>query len=131
MSNGKAGRVKKEDGAVPRALKGSRRRLPPKGARDFYASVLEEAERAAFEAAHEIEGLDEEIALLRVKLQTALAELPEDHELLLKGIGLMVRAVSARYRISGKAEEDLYQSVVGVLEGLGDVLLPEGQSNGG
>ena len=97
---------------------------PPSGPR-FYASVLAEAERTALEAAREMEGLDEEIALLRVKLQTALAERPEDHDLLLKGVALLVRAVATRYRISGPAQEDLYQSIVGVLKGVGAALLPE------
>ena len=96
---------------------------PPSGPR-FYASVLAEAERTALEAARQLEGLDEEIALLRVKLQSALAERPDDHDLLLKSVSLLVRAVATRYRIAGPAQEDLYQSIVGVLKGVGAALLP-------
>jgi len=112
-------------GAVP--VRG--RRKTRRTVKDFYAAALKEAEQAALEDARELEGLDEEIAVLRVKLQTALAERPEDFTLLLRGVDLMVRAVSARYRISGKGEDDLYQSVVGVLKGIGTVLLPEGESH--
>lgn len=76
--------------------------------------------------ARRMEGLDEEVALLRVKLREALSQRPEDYSLLLKLSAMLVRAVSTRYRMSRKAEEDLYQSVLGVLRGVGGVLFPEG-----
>jgi hypothetical protein len=76
--------------------------------------------------ARRMEGLDEEVALLRVKLREALAQRPEDYSLLLKISAMLVRAVSTRHRLSRKAEEDLYQSVLGVLRGVGGVLFPEG-----
>lgn len=98
---------------------------PTRRARGFYDTVLEEAERAALESARAVDGLDEEIALLRVKLQAALAERPEDHDLLLKSVSLLVRAVATRYRIAGPARDDLYQSILGVIQGVGAALLPE------
>ena len=98
-------------------------------ARDFYTRALGEAEKNLLPQARELEGLDEEIALLRVKLIQALREKPQDLELLLKGVGMLVRAVSTRYRLSKNAEEDLYQSVLGVLRGIGDALSPE-EGNG-
>jgi len=98
-------------------------------ARDFYGRALGEAEKNLLPEARELEGLDEEIALLRVKLIQALREKPQDLELLLKGVGMLVRAVSTRYRLSKKGEEDLYQSVLGVLRGIGDALSPE-EGNG-
>jgi len=100
-----------------------------RGAREFYARALGEAEKTLLPQARELEGLDEEIALLRVKLIQALREKPQDLELLLKGVGMLVRAVSTRYRLSKKAEDDLYQSVLGVLRGVGDALFPE-EGNG-
>ncbi len=98
-------------------------------ASDFYTRALGEAEKNLLPQARELEGLDEEIALLRVKLIQALREKPQDLELLLKGVGMLVRAVSTRYRLSKKGEEDLYQSVLGVLRGIGDALSPE-EGNG-
>ncbi len=76
--------------------------------------------------ARRMEGLDKEVALLRVKLRDALSQRPEDYSLLLKLSAMLVRAVSTRYRLSRKAEEDLYQSVLGVLRGVGGALFPEG-----
>lgn len=89
---------------------------------NFYASVLTEAEQARLPEAKEVEGLDEEMALLRVKLASLLESQPQDMALLLRGLALLVQAAKARYRLSAKAEEDLYQSVLGVLRGIGGAL---------
>lgn len=103
----------------------ARRARPPKRARDFYGSALDAAERIELEAASEIDGLDNEIALLRLKLRQVLAERPTDLPLMLRGIDLLVRAVSARYRLSKKAERDLADSLANVLRGVGGLLMPE------
>ncbi len=103
----------------------ARRARTPKRARDFYGSALDSAERIEFERAADIEGLDEEIALLRTKLRGALAERPSDLPLMLRGIELLVKAVSARYRLSKKAERELADSLGNVLRGVGGLLLPE------
>ena len=102
--------------------KASQPKRPPDG---FYDRALTEAERLLLPEARELEGLDEEIALLRVRLNTALQERPQDLPVLLRGIELLVKAVAARYRLSRKAEGDLYQSAVGVLRGIGGVIWPE------
>ncbi|MBI4297986.1 MAG: hypothetical protein HY676_05585 [Chloroflexi bacterium] len=98
----------------------------PKKDEGFYDAILEEAERVRLPRARRVEGLDEEIALLRVRLGSLLEGQPENLPLFLKGMEMLVKAVAARYRLSKKAEADLYQSVVGVLKGVGDMLWPEG-----
>src|SRR3972149_5626254 len=95
-------------------------------ARSFYDSALTEAERHQLAQAQEVEGLDEEIALLRLRLSQLAAEKPENLELLVKGMGMLVKAVATKFRLSKKAEADLYQSVLGVLRGIGATLWPEG-----
>lgn len=100
-----------------------RRKASVKG---FYQEALSEAEQVLLPEARKMEGLDEEIALLRVKLQRAVEEHPEDLTLLWKGIGLLVKAVAAQYRLSKKAEDDLYENILGVLRGIGGALYPEG-----
>ncbi len=105
--------------------KPSRPRRGARLARDFYGSALDSAERIEFEAASKIEGLDYEIALLRTKLRNILKESPEDLQLMLCGIELLVKAVSARYRLSKQAEDDLAESLAGVIRGFGGQLLPE------
>jgi hypothetical protein len=108
--------------ARPRRAKAGR---SSKLTRDFYGSALEAAERIALEQAAEVEGLDEEIAVLRVKLRDVLQRQPEDLPLMLRGIELLVKAVSARYRLSKEAEGDLSESIAGVVRGVGGLLMPE------
>ncbi len=96
---------------------------------DFYGSALDSAEQIELEAASDIEGLDREIALLRMKLRAVVSERPEDLPLMLRGIELLVKAVSARYRLSKQAEEDLAGSLAGVIRGVGGLLMPEAFSD--
>jgi len=97
-------------------------------ARRFYAEALSAAERADLPVALEIEGLDEEIAVLRLRLRSALEEHPDELQLMFKGIDLLTKAVAARYRLSKKSERELAASIAGALEGLAD-LLPEGEGD--
>ena len=95
-------------------------------ARDFYADVLSEASRARLEKARELEGINEEIALLRVKLRDVMAENPEKVELMYKGIDMLMKAVATRYKLSPKSKDDLNDSIIGVINGIGRELWPEG-----
>lgn len=105
------------------SLRGPNRR--EKVAEDFYGSALDAAEQIDLEAASDIEGLDREIALLRMKLRKAVSERPEDLQLMLHGMTTLVNAVSARYRLSKRAEEELSESIAGVMRGVGGLLSPE------
>ena len=95
-------------------------------ARDFYADVLSEASRARLDEARELEGINEEIALLRVKLRDVMAENPEKVELMYKGMDMLMKAVATRYKLSPKSKNDLNDSIVGVINGIGRELWPEG-----
>lgn len=103
---------------------------PGPNARQFYSQALREAEQLLLAQAKEVDGLDQEIALFRVKLRQSLTQEPGDYERLLKVANFLVKALSTRYRISRQGEEDLYQSVLGVLKGIGGVLFPEGLEEG-
>ncbi len=91
----------------------------------FYASALTRAERARFPKARMAEGVDEEIALLRIRLHSLASEHPEQLELLLKGVASLVRAVALKYKLSDKPVEDLSRNIAGVLRGIGGALEPE------
>ena len=93
--------------------------------RAFYESAMDEAEGNLLQDARKIEGLDEEIAVLRVKLRTAVDDHAENLPLMFRGIGLLVKAVSARYRLSKQSEADLSDSLDRVIQGAGSVLMPE------
>ncbi|MBI5285094.1 MAG: hypothetical protein HY874_08385 [Chloroflexi bacterium] len=88
----------------------------------FYASVLDEAELAA---AFEVEGVDDELAILRMRLKALLDERPEEFELMLKGVQMILRAAGARYRMSAKSKQDLGHTLAALVEGTGAALFPE------
>ncbi len=94
-------------------------------AENFYSQALNKAERVQLQKADGIAGFDDEIAMLRVKLYSALENHQENVPLMLRGIDLLVKAVSARYRLSKKAEEDLSDSLAGLIRGVGGLLAPE------
>jgi len=98
-------------------------------ARSFYDSTLSEAERISLPQAREIEGLEEEIALLRVKLKSAIAQHPENMTLVLKGIAMIIRAVATKYRLSKEAKENLADAIDSVLKEIGGALYPEAFSH--
>ncbi|MFQ5879777.1 MAG: hypothetical protein ACE5IZ_06375 [Dehalococcoidia bacterium] len=108
------------------AVKTRRRRPSP---RRFYRQALSEAERLELDAARQVEGLDEEIALLRLRLRRALVDHPEDMQLMTKGMELLVKAVAAKYRLPPRARRDLADNLAAVIENVGGLLLPEGLPN--
>lgn len=99
-------------------------RKAPARVRGFYDDALTEAERLQLAKARRVEGLEEEIAVLRVRLFTALKERPEDLDLLRQGVALIVRAVATQYRLSPKARKDLADRMAAVLNSIGDQILP-------
>ena len=90
--------------------------------KSFYAQALSEAERVLLSEAREIEGLDEEIALLRVKLASALEEHPDNMPLMLRAVDMLVKTVAVRYRLSRKSQENLAEAIDGVLKEVGGAL---------
>ena len=92
--------------------------------RNLYRGSLTEAEQEALDTAQQVEGLADEIAMLRVKLMTAIDERLEDLTLIVGGVNMLVKAVAAQYRLSPKAKGELAESITAVLNNLGDQLLP-------
>ncbi len=86
----------------------------------FYERALGGAEHAelleAFQEAHRERGLEGEAALLRALLRTTLQRQPEDWDLLLSGVRLLVNVLLAQHRLSGQQAEDLVGSLAGVVE---------------
>ena len=87
----------------------------------LYGDRLLPEQQGIYEKAIQIKGLDDEIALLRVIIH----ENVEDHQLVLRAIALLARALATRYRLSGEHEDELYQNILGVLKGIGEAVLPE------
>ena len=100
-------------------LKKRRRSPVPMDPQSFYREALSQAERLRIPGARQVMGLEEEIALMRVRLVSQAQEHPDSFELLIKGVSLLVRAVATQYRLSPAAQHHLEQSIVGVLDSVG------------
>src|SRR4030042_683481 len=81
----------------------------------FYGQVLNEAERLELEEARGVEGIDEEIAVLRVKLRELIVAAPEKFDLHLKLAATIARLVSTRYTITKEQRRSLKEAITKVL----------------
>lgn len=88
-------------------------------ARRFYTDALHEAEKPDFEEAMGVDGIDQEIAVLRLRLRTLIDKKPEDFALMLRGIDLLSKAVATRYKLSPAATEELSLALESTLKSLG------------
>jgi hypothetical protein len=90
--------------------------------------VLDEAERMELQVALEVQGLDEEIALLRWKLRSLLEKEPENIKLLLQATNTLARLVKSRYNLSRDEDATLKDTILKVLK---ELALPLGMKMGG
>ena len=91
--------------------------------RSFYSRVLDEAEKLGLEEARDVEGLDEEIAMLRVKLRELIENEPERYDLHIKVTNTLARLVGIRYSISKEQKKSLKEAITRVLT---DIAVPLG-----
>jgi hypothetical protein len=89
----------------------------------FYARVLDEAERLDFELASGVEGIDDEIALLRVKIKSLLENEPENIRLIMQVTNALERLIRTRYNISKEQRKGLKEAIGNVLK---DIAIPLG-----
>ena len=109
-----------------------RKKSSPKGSRksersDFYSKVLDEAEKLDFKAAADVDGIDNEIALLRVKIKSVLEKDPENIKLIMQATNTLAGLVKTRYRINKEQRQGLKEAIGNVLK---DVAIPLGISIG-
>ena len=109
-----------------------RKRGAPKGNQNarkhgFYSKVLDEVEKLDFELATGVEGIDDEIALLRVKIKSLLERDPENIKLIMQATNTLARLIRTRYNIGKEDKKGLKEAIGNVLR---DVALPLGISIG-
>ena len=81
----------------------------------FYSKVLDEAQQMDLEIAEGVEGLDDEIAMLRVKIKALLEKDPENIQLIMQASSTLARLVRTRYNLEkgqGKGLKDAIQNVL-------------------
>ena len=89
----------------------------------FYSRVLDEAERLDFELASGVNGIDDEIALLRVKIKSILGDEPKNVKLLVDVTNALERLIRTRYKITREQRKGLKEAIGNVLR---DIALPLG-----
>jgi len=91
----------------------------------FYSRALTEAEKVQLDEASFVEGLDEEIALLRVKLRELVENEPDRIDLYLEAANTIARLIRTRYQITSEQKRSLKDAITNVLA---EVAVPLGIS---
>jgi hypothetical protein len=94
----------------------------------FYSRVFDEAEKPDFTFAIGIEGIDEEIALLRMEIKKSISGGDERNLILLvKAAGALEKLIRTRYQITANQRRGLKEAIGNVIK---DVLVPLGVNIG-
>src|SRR4030042_3902163 len=94
----------------------------------FYSRVLDEAELLDFERASGVNGIDDEIALLRVEIKKAITGGDSKNlRLLVEATNALERLIWTRYRITKEQRKGLKEAIGNVLR---DIAIPLGISIG-
>jgi uncharacterized protein YjcR len=89
----------------------------------FYSRALTEAEQLEMEEAALVDGIDDEITLLRVRLRGLLEQQPDRIDLHLEAANTIARLIRTRYQISREQKKSLRDAIHKVLT---DVAVPLG-----
>jgi hypothetical protein len=89
----------------------------------FYSKVLDEKEQAAYDHAIFVEGVDEEIALLRVKMISLLERDPENIRLITQAANTLIKLIIIKYNVDKNDPGSMKEAIFTVLK---DAALPLG-----
>ncbi len=81
----------------------------------FYSRSLDEAERLEMEEASYVEGIDQEIALIRIRLRRLVEQHPDQISLHLEAANAIARLLRTRYQISKEQKKSLKDAIAKVL----------------
>ena len=88
----------------------------------FYSIVLDEEQQRDL-IAIDVEGLDEEIALLRVKIKSLVQRDPENMRLIMLATNALAKLIMTRYNIRKEDKQGLKEAIGNVLK---DIAIPLG-----
>jgi len=108
--------IEKKQKGAPRGNQNARKH-------GFYSRVLDEAQKIQLDEAREVEGIDEEIALMRVKLLSLMDKHPERIELQVLAAATITRMVRTKFHISAGGNRSLKDAIGKVLT---DIAVPLG-----
>ncbi len=91
----------------------------------FYSKVLDAAEKKDLEIASDVDGIDDEIALLRVKIKSVLEKDPENLQLIMQATTTLARLLKTRLNINKEQKKGLKEAIGKVIR---EAALPFGIS---
>jgi hypothetical protein len=90
----------------------------------FYSRTLNETEQKDFEKAVGIEGIDEEIALIRLEIKKAILGGDDTNlKILVRAASALEKLIRTRYQISAAQRHGLKQAIGNVIK---DIIVPLG-----
>lgn len=95
--------------------------MSEKRPRSFYSNALDEAERQELKSAVALEGIDNEIAVMRVQIKKLIRA--DDFEELTRCTNALCRMLMTRYTVEGKAKKGIREAITNVLR---DIAVPLG-----
>lgn len=105
------------------AKKGAQPRNQNARKHGFYSRALSEAEKLEMEEAALVDGIDDEITLLRVRLRGLLEQHPDRLDLQMEAANTIARLIRTRYQISKEQKKSLKEAIQKVLT---EVAIPLG-----
>ena len=99
-------------------------RKPNRSPRYYARGSRSQQEAMAIEEAYEVEGLSDEIAMLRARLRDAANAEKVDLSMVLRGLEVLTKAVATQYRLSPRARKDLAANLAVILNRFGDLIVP-------
>jgi hypothetical protein len=82
----------------------------------FYFKILDDNQLQDYHHAVEVEGLDAEIAMMRVKIKSVMEKDPENLKLINHAMNILTRLVIAKYNISKDDKPGIEEMVGNVLK---------------
>lgn len=89
--------------------------------RSFYSNALDEAERLELQTADSLDGIDSEIAVMRVRIKKLVRTADVDE--LTRCTNALCRMLMTRYAIEGKNKKSIKEALTNVLR---DIAVPLG-----
>lgn len=101
-------------------VKEKRKKGAPKGNQyarkhGFYSKVLDAAEKRDLEVASDVDGIDDEIALLRVKIKRVLEKDPENLQLIMQATTTLAGLLKTRLNINKEQKKGLKEAIAKVI----------------
>jgi uncharacterized protein YjcR len=89
----------------------------------FYSKVLDEAQKRNLEVASNIDGIDEEIDILRVKIRNVLEKDPENIKLIMAAITTLANLLKTKVNLDKHQKKSFKDSLFKVIK---EVAVPAG-----